>query len=167
MRKRIEKENIPLSEIKLLAELLTRAVNEIEDPRTWINLSFTLRDMEPVAEKIKKMETGMQNKHFLRDKDGNFILKKVPVVDAKGNILTEKVLEGDKEVEKPMMQEVKQYKDPAKFQMEYQDMMDTKMTVEWNHRMKMDDIQQFPAGLKMLQYKLLDRVIITDDLPLD
>lgn len=166
MRKRIEKENIELAEIKNLTELMTKAVEGIEDPATWITLSFTLRDMEPIVEKIKKMETGLQNKHFLRDKDGDLILKKVPVIDSNGNILTEKIMEGEKEVERPMMQEVKQFKDPAKFQIEYQDMMATKMTIEWNHRIKMSDIQQFPAGLKKLQYKLLDRVIVTDDLPL-
>lgn len=163
MGKRIEKENIPLTEIMWYAENVKAAVAKLEDQATWLVMSFTLRILEPLEEAITKTKNELEEKHYMKDDKGEYIMRNAPVVDMNGVAMMETVKEGGKDVTKQMTQAVKQFKDIAKYNLELEKLMASTKTVAWEHTIKMGDMAQFPAGLRMLQHKLIDRVILLDN----
>lgn len=164
-QKRIEKENLTLSDIKQYAAGVSQAVDQLDDQDTWLVMSFTLRLLEPLDEMVDKMVKDLQEKHYDKDKDGNYIMRKAPVVDQHNNLLTEKVMENGKEVERQMFQEVKQYKSLVKYNEELEKLMQQTKTITWEHTIPYTKMVQFPAGLRTLQHKLLNRVILLDEVP--
>lgn len=162
MSKRIEKENLTFTEILNYTRELSNAVDQITDQDTWLVLSLTLRSLEPIRDMIEKMIKALQEKHYMKDANGNYILRKVSVVDDAGNVLLEKVTIDGKEVERPMYQEVKQIASMSEFEAATEKLMQQTKPFAWEETIPYKKMVQFPAGLRTLQHKLLDRVILLD-----
>lgn len=152
-------EKMDLIDVVDIANDLREAVKVIEDQSTWLPLSFTLSDLEVHERFHKDQEDLIREKFYAKDDKGNVVMINVPILDVSGNIIMQRNEHGD---EKPLSQQVPKISDTRGLQLALKDLNKIKRLVEWNYKIQFKDMESFPPGLKLLQHKLMGRVIVAE-----
>lgn len=156
----VKHEKLEYGWIANMVASLTKVVNLIEDSSTWLVLSLNLKMLEPHAKVRNDLYEDILKKAYKKDKDGNTVMIKKPLVDESGIPIKRTITNSSgKEVEEIVMVEDPVIDDPEKFRAKIKELDAKTVEIAWKDTIPYKDIAQFPLGYKIIQHELLDRVL--------